>query len=43
MNNRINHLAVWILVVIHQIIGFGSFTSDLKDELNVVVAELIGA
>ena len=23
MNNRINHLAVWILVVLHQLIGFG--------------------
>jgi hypothetical protein len=23
MNNRINHLAVWIMVVIHQLIGFG--------------------
>ena len=23
MNNRINHLAVWILVVAHQLIGFG--------------------
>ncbi len=23
MNQRINHLAVWILVVIHQLIGFG--------------------
>jgi hypothetical protein len=26
MNNRINHAAVWILVVIHQIIGFGWYT-----------------
>ena len=23
MNNKINHLAVWILVVVHQLIGFG--------------------
>src|SRR6476659_3195040 len=23
MNNRINHLAVWIMVVLHQLIGFG--------------------
>ena len=23
MSNRINHLAVWILVVVHQLIGFG--------------------
>jgi hypothetical protein len=23
MNNKINHLAVWILVVVHQVIGFG--------------------
>lgn len=23
MNNKINHLAVWLLVVLHQIIGFG--------------------
>ena len=23
MDNRINHLAVWILVVVHQLIGFG--------------------
>lgn len=23
MNNKINHLAVWILVVAHQLIGFG--------------------
>jgi len=23
MNNRINHLAVWILVVVHQLIGWG--------------------
>ena len=23
MNNKINHLAVWLLVVIHQAIGFG--------------------
>ncbi|MDQ2824592.1 MAG: DUF1761 domain-containing protein [Verrucomicrobiota bacterium] len=23
MNTRINHLAVWILVVVHQLIGFG--------------------
>jgi hypothetical protein len=23
MNTRINHLAVWVLVVIHQLIGFG--------------------
>ncbi|MDB6148081.1 MAG: hypothetical protein JWO45_1745 [Spartobacteria bacterium] len=26
MNSRINHAAVWILVVIHQIIGFGWYT-----------------
>ncbi len=23
MNNKINHLAVWILVVVHQLVGFG--------------------
>ena len=23
MNNKINHLAVWSLVVIHQLVGFG--------------------
>src|SRR5436190_17223615 len=23
MSNRINHLAVWIMVVVHQLIGFG--------------------
>jgi len=23
MNNRINHLAVWILVVVHQLVGWG--------------------
>jgi hypothetical protein len=23
MNNKINHVAVWILVVVHQLIGFG--------------------
>lgn len=23
MNHRINHLAVWILVVVHQLVGFG--------------------
>lgn len=23
MNNKINHLAVWILVVVHQLMGFG--------------------
>ena len=26
MNNKINHLAVWILVVAHQLIGFGWYT-----------------
>ena len=26
MNSRINHLAVWILVVVHQVIGFGWYT-----------------
>src|ERR1700732_1832499 len=23
MNNKINHLAVWLLVILHQLIGFG--------------------
>jgi Protein of unknown function (DUF1761) len=26
MNNKINHLAVWVLVVVHQLIGFGWYT-----------------
>ena len=26
MNTKINHLAVWILVVLHQLIGFGWYT-----------------
>ena len=27
MNNKINHLAVWILVVVHQLIGFGWYAA----------------
>jgi hypothetical protein len=34
MNNRINHLAVWILVVIHQLIGFGWYTAFSNVWLN---------
>ena len=26
MNTRINHLAVWILVIVHQLIGWGWYT-----------------
>jgi hypothetical protein len=26
MNNKINHLAVWILVVVHQLIGWGWYS-----------------
>jgi hypothetical protein len=26
MNRRINHLAVWILVIVHQLVGFGWYT-----------------
>ena len=27
MNTKINHLAVWILVIVHQLIGFGWYTA----------------
>ena len=34
MNTKINHLAVWILVVIHQLIGFGWYSAFSNVWLN---------
>ena len=35
MNSRINHLAVWILVVLDQLIGFGWYTAFSNVWLNL--------
>ena len=35
MNTKINHLAVWILVVVHQLVGFGWYSAFGEVWLNL--------
>ena len=35
MNTKINHLAVWILVVVHQLVGFGWYSAFGETWLNL--------
>ena len=37
MTNKINHLAVWILVIVHQLVGWGWYTIFGEKWLNLHV------
>ncbi|MEY2479535.1 MAG: hypothetical protein QOI04_462 [Verrucomicrobiota bacterium] len=35
MNTKVNHLAVWILVIVHQLVGFGWYSAFGETWLNL--------